>query len=42
MGLQTFTAFSLFPVTHRNIIQNISNYFRRRVSEGLGGYAPVR
>lgn len=36
MGLQTFIAFLLFPVTHRNIIQNISHYFGRCVFEELG------
>lgn len=36
MGLQTFIAFLLFPVTHRNIIQNISHYFGRCVFEEPG------
>lgn len=36
MGLQTFIAFLLFLVTHRNIIQNISNCFEGVCSKGLG------
>lgn len=35
-GLQTFTAFLLFLVMHRNIIQNINNYFEGACSKGLG------
>lgn len=36
MGLQTFIAFLLFPVTHRNIIQNISHHFGRWCLKSLG------